>query len=70
MKSVKNMRELALVKKNLRFQEMLYERELSTSSTKIINNLGDSLKDFAFEWGTKMILLLFKNRKEKNNKDS
>lgn len=64
MKSVKNMRELALVKKNLKYQEKLYENELNASSANIINNFSDSLKNFAFDWGTKMVLLLFKKRKE------
>jgi len=64
MKSVKNMRELSLVKKNLKYQELLYEKELTASSAQIINNFGDTLKDFAFEWSTKMVLLFFKKRKE------
>lgn len=64
MKAVKNMRELDLVKRNLRYQELLYEKELTKSSTNIINNVGDSLKNFAIELSTKMVLLLLKKVKK------
>ena len=63
MKSIKNMRELELLKKNIKYQQMLHEKELTTSSVKILNNFGDRLKDFAFELGAKMVLSMFKKGK-------
>jgi len=64
MKPVRNMRELSLVKKNLEYQELLYEKELTESTAGMVNTFGDKLKDFAFEFGTKLVLTLFKrNRK-------
>lgn len=67
MKPVKNMRELNLVKNNLEYRELLYEKELTESTADMVNTFGDKLKDFAFEVGTKLVLVLFK--RNKNSKD-
>ncbi|MFW6246271.1 MAG: hypothetical protein ACOC13_02350, partial [Tangfeifania sp.] len=54
MKTIRNMRELKLMKKQLQYKEQLYEKEMIGSSASVFENLGDSIRDFAFEFGMKL----------------
>lgn len=72
MKTIRNMRELKLIKKQLQYKEQLYEKELIGSSANIFENLGDSLRDFAFEFGMKLATRLvtgYWRHKDKDDKD-
>jgi len=48
------MRELKLMKKQLQYKEQLYEKEMIGSSANVFENLSDSIRDFAFEFGMKL----------------
>ena len=54
MKSIRNLRELRMMKKQLQYKEQLFEKEMVGSSAGVIENLGDQLRDFAFEFGMKL----------------
>ncbi|HKL31562.1 MAG TPA: hypothetical protein VJ919_03450 [Tangfeifania sp.] len=54
MKTIRNMRELKLMKKQLQYKEQLYEKEMIGSSANVFENLSDSIRDFAFEFGMKL----------------
>lgn len=70
MKTIKNLNELKLVKQKLKFQEMLYERDLSGTTTAIVDNLTDRLRDLAFDLGTTIITRLISGfRKSSPKKD-
>lgn len=59
-KSVKlrNLRELQLMKEKLRYETILYEKEIIQSSSSVVDNLTDKLKDVAYDVGTRMALKL------------
>jgi hypothetical protein len=60
------MRELELVQENLEYQRLLTEKKLLGNSAKIVDNFTDSIKDWAFEFGTAIVLRLIRgNSKEK-----
>ena len=63
MKRVKNMRELELMKENLEYRQKLNEKQLLGSSVGIINNFTDGLKDWAFEFGSHLVLDLIRGRR-------
>lgn len=54
MKTIRNMRELKMMKKQIRYKEKLYEKELIGSSADVFENLSYMLRDFAFEFGMKL----------------
>ncbi|MFO8068067.1 MAG: hypothetical protein R6U11_10845 [Bacteroidales bacterium] len=60
MKTIRNMRELQLVKQKLEYQEKLCEKEMAASTADIVDNMADKLKDVAFDLGTRLILRFFK----------
>lgn len=64
MKALKNMRELKLMKQRLEYQERLYEKEITGSTADILDNLTDKLRDFAFQFGSHLVLQLI-HRKRK-----
>lgn len=69
MKTVRNLNELKLVKQNLKFREMLYERDLAGATTAIVDNLTDKLRDLAFDFGMKIITHLiasFRKTEDRN----
>ncbi len=59
MTKIRNMRELELMKENLEYRQILSEKKLLNSSVKIVDNVTDGLKGWAFEWGTSLVLRLF-----------
>ena len=65
MKPIKNMRELELMREKLKYQELLYEKELVESSTELVDSVTDKLKDAAIEIGTRLLLRLFSPSKKK-----
>jgi len=73
MKTIRNMRELKLMKKQLQYKEQLYEKEMIGSSANVFENLSDSIRDFAFEFGMKLATRLVtgywrhKNDDDKND---
>lgn len=62
MTKIRNLRELELMKKNLEYRQLLSEKKLLNSSVNIVDNVTDGLKDWAFEWGTSLVLRLFFGR--------
>jgi hypothetical protein len=48
------MRELKMMKRQLQYKEQLFEKEMVGSSANVLENLGDKLRDFAFEFGMKL----------------
>lgn len=54
MKTIRNMRELKMMKKQLQYKEQLYEKEMIGSSANVFVNLSDSIRDFAFEFGMRL----------------
>lgn len=65
MKTLKNMRELQLMKQKLEYQEKLYEKEIVGSTADIVDNLTDKIRDWAFQFGTHLILQLIHGKKRK-----
>ncbi len=72
MKAIRNMRELKLMKKQLQYKEQLYEKELIGSSANVFENVSDSIRDFAFEFGMRLATRLitgYWRHKGKNDKE-
>lgn len=68
MKTIKNMRELELMKENLKYQQILTEKNLLSSSATIVDNFTDGIKTWAFEWGTSVAMkLIFGAKKDDAN---
>jgi hypothetical protein len=63
MRKFRNITELELYKQKLKYRELMTEKELAGTTAEIIEHFSDKLKDFAFDFGTQLILLLFKNKK-------
>ena len=59
------MRELELMQENLEYQRLLSEKKLLGTSAKIVDNFTDSIKDWAFEFGTSVVLRLIRGNGEK-----
>ena len=57
------MRELGMLKKQLKYQEQLYEKEIVGSTTDIVENLTDKLRDIAMDMGTRVIVDLITGRR-------
>ncbi len=64
IKTIRNLHELQLLKQNIEFREKFYKKEISGVSSDIIDNFFDKMRDFAFEFGAKMITQLFKSKKD------
>lgn len=58
------MRELNLLKENLEYRRVITEKKLLGSSAALINNFTDGLKDWAFKFGTSLIINLIRNSKK------
>lgn len=72
VRSVRNIRELELLQENLEYQRLLSEKKLLGSSAKIVDNFTDSIKDWAFEFGTTLVLKLirgFQKHEEKEDEE-
>ena len=63
MKTVRNMRELGMLKKQLKYQEELYEKQIVGSTADIVENLTDKLRDIAMDMGTRVIVDLITGRR-------
>jgi hypothetical protein len=63
MKAVRNMRELSMLKKQLKYQEELYEKQIVGSTADIVENLTDKLRDIAMDMGTRVIVDLITGRR-------
>lgn len=63
MKAVRNMRELSMLKKQLKYQEELYEKQIAGSTADIVENLTDKLRDIAMDMGTRIIVDLITGRR-------
>lgn len=63
MKAVRNMRELNMLKKQLRYQEQLYEKQIVGSTADIVENFTDKLRDIAMDMGTRVIVELITGRR-------
>ena len=66
MKAVKNMRELHLLKEKLEYQGRLYEKEIASTTSDIVDNLTGKLRDLAFQFGTHLVLQLIHSRRKKS----
>jgi hypothetical protein len=64
------MRELELIQKNMEYERLLSEKQLLGSSTKIVDNFTEAIKDWAFEWGTSLALRLIRGKHEPDKKHS
>lgn len=62
------MSELKLVKQKLKFQERLYERDLSGTTTAIVDNLTDRLRDLAFDLGKTIVTQLISGFRKSSSK--
>ncbi len=65
MKRIKNMTELRLFRQKLRYQEILIEKDLANSTAGLTRHFTNGLKDFAFDFGSRIILSLFRDKKQK-----
>ncbi|SHJ29577.1 hypothetical protein SAMN05444280_11594 [Tangfeifania diversioriginum] len=63
MKPVRNMRELGMLKKQLKYQEELYEKQIVGSTADIVENSTDKLRDIAMDMGTRIIVDLITGRR-------
>lgn len=67
MNKIKSIRELELMRQKLRIQEQLEERSLAGTSSKLLDNLTDTLKDIAIAAGisfaVKMVTLFLRRKK-------
>ena len=58
--SVRNMRELNLMKQKLKYQARLYEKEMTGSVADVVDDMTDKLRDLAFEVGSRLIIRLIR----------
>ena len=65
MRKIKNMTELRLYKQKLKYQEMLLEKDLINTTAGLTEHFTNGLKDFAFDFGSRIILSLFRDKKKK-----
>ncbi len=65
MKKIKNMTELRLFKQKLKYREMLLEKELINSTAGLTEHFTNSLKNFAFDFGSRIVLSLFRDKQQK-----
>ena len=63
------MTELRLFRQKLRYQEMLIEKDFISSTTGITEHFTNGIKDFAFDFGSRIILSLFGNKKQKKKSE-
>ena len=70
MKTIKNIRELNLLKQKLEYQEKLYEKEVTLSAAEIVDNLALKLRDVAFDLSVRLILQLIKPGRKHNNSNN
>ncbi len=63
------MRELELMQEKLKFQEKLYEKELISSSSNVLDNLTDKIKDLAYDLGTHLTMQIISSFRKKKSKD-
>jgi hypothetical protein len=68
MKNIRSIRELELMEQKLRMKEELDEKNLTESSSKLIQNLTGALRDIAFEAGTAIAINLYNHYREKRKK--
>jgi hypothetical protein len=61
MKTIRNIRELNLMKQKLEYQEKLYEKELTLSAAEIVDNLALKLRDLAFDMSLRLLFQLIKS---------
>lgn len=73
MKSIRNMRELQLMRQKLQYQERLYEKEIAGAASDVVDNLTGKLRDLAFDVGSRLILRIIfhrhKHEKAENKQD-
>lgn len=77
MKIIKNRRELELMREKLKYQELLYEKELVANSAELVESITDKMKDAAIDIGTRLLMRLIspanrkkaKHKKDKKEKD-
>mgnify|MGYP006885798981 CR=1 FL=1 len=63
------MRELELLQENLEYQRLLTEKKLLSTSVHIVDSFTDTIKDWAFEFGTTLFLNLVRgNSNRKSDK--
>lgn len=62
MKTIRNMRELTLMKQKLEYQERLYEKEMTVAAGDVVDNLAGKLRDMAFDLAIRLILQLIKSK--------
>jgi len=69
--TVRNMRELRLMKQKLNYQQKLYEKEINSSTADLIDNLTDKMKEAAFDLASRLLFQIIKSkRKKKHTEDS
>lgn len=61
------MRELNLYRQKLKYRELLMEKELTGTTVDLIHHFGDELKEFAVEFGAKMVWFFLKGKKKNKN---
>ena len=68
IRSIRNMRELELMQRNLENQRLLSEKKLLGASAKIVDSFTDSLKEWMFEFGASMVFRLLNAKKHKKER--
>ena len=70
MKTIRNMRELELMKKNIEYQQLISEKKLLGSTANIVDDVTDGLKSWAFELGTSLALKLIYGSKNEEEEET
>jgi hypothetical protein len=70
MKTIKNMRELNLMKQKLEYQEQLYEKEITISAAEVVDNMALKLRDVAFDLSARLILQLINPERKHYNSNN
>jgi len=63
-KTIRNIRELRLMKQKLNYQQKLYEKEINTSTADLIDNLTDKMKEAAFDLSSRLLLQFIKSKRK------
>jgi hypothetical protein len=68
MKKIRNMTDLELVRQKLKYRELILEKDIIGSTADLTEHFTDLIKDFAFDFGTRIFWFLFRTKEREDPK--
>lgn len=70
MRTIRNKRELEMLKHKLKYEEKILQKDVSSVSADLITDLNWKVRGLTFDLGSKLVLLLIQQlRKSKKSKE-